>query len=73
MVPVPIPLSGEKIVCVRVCVCAHAHVLISRVFPSINAIATVLVSTDTEKKTKKKILLYWLQWQERSLTQRDKA
>ena len=54
MVPVPIPLSGEKIVCVRVCVCAHAHVLISRVFPSINAIATVLVSTDTEKKTKKK-------------------
>ena len=50
MVPVPIPLSGEKIVrmCVCVCVCVRARALISRAFPSINAIATVLVSTDAE-------------------------
>ena len=70
MVPCTDPSEwGENHVCVCVCVCVC--VLISRVFPSISATVTVFVSTDTMQE--KKILLYCLQWQEQSLTERDKA
>ena len=54
MVPCTDPSEwGENHVCVCVCVC----VLISRVFPSISATVTVLVSTDTMQEKKNLALL----------------
>lgn len=48
------------------CVC----VFISRVFPSISASYSF---SEHRHNAEKKILLYWLQQQEQSLTERDKA